>query len=99
MSELKKCWHCGYDKSKVFPKRIGVYRRTGTNYQVCCNRCHARGALKPTEEQAIKAWNTRSNAEVIDVLEELKEECILINGWWYLDRNAIDLKINQLRGE
>lgn len=51
------CNFCGHDKCKVTGKRKGGYVRTGTNYQVLCNKCFARGPTAPDQKQAITRWN------------------------------------------
>lgn len=50
------CIFCGHNKAKVNPQRVGAYRRLGTNWQVVCNKCRARGPLVETKELAIRRW-------------------------------------------
>lgn len=51
------CVFCGHDKAKANPQRVGSYRRAGTNWQVVCNRCRARGPLCETQDEAIRRWS------------------------------------------
>lgn len=53
-----ECVFCKHPKAKLYPQRIGTYRRTGTNWQVVCNRCRARGPLDTSPEQAVARWVT-----------------------------------------
>lgn len=51
---------CPFDggNTKVTGKRRGNYRREGTNYQVLCNSCGARGPLiQDDADRAVALWN------------------------------------------
>lgn len=52
------CPFCNHDKVRIVPRRIGKYSREGTNYQVLCNSCFARGSLKSNKFEARIAWNS-----------------------------------------
>jgi hypothetical protein len=39
-------------------------------YFVECRECNARSALYPTEELAIKMWNTRDHSEVLKAIDD-----------------------------
>lgn len=52
-----KCVFCGWKKAKLYPQRVGQYRRTGENWQMVCNKCRARGPLKPTPAEARSSWH------------------------------------------
>lgn len=55
------CPFCNHEKYRIVPRRIGTYSRTGTNYQVLCNNCWARGPLQSTEMEAKLMWEIRKN--------------------------------------
>lgn len=52
------CVFCGHDKAKVYPQRVGTYRRTGTKWQVVCNKCRSRGPLEITSGEAVSMWKS-----------------------------------------
>lgn len=57
MSELKPCAHCG--RSWLMVKDVEGYGVTMK--AVCCRNCWATGPYAWTDEDAIEAWNRRSN--------------------------------------
>ena len=60
VQKILPCPFCGNKKCKVTGKRRGCYSREGTNYQVLCTRCKARGGLVQEDITfAIRKWNTR----------------------------------------
>ena len=60
--ELLYCPFCGSWSVKITGKRRGNYRREGTNYQVICSRCHARGPIVQDEKREAEwKWNGRYN--------------------------------------
>lgn len=56
MEELKECPFCGSNDLT-----INEYENTNLKYYVHCQVCLASGGRDLTEQQAIKAWNTRYN--------------------------------------
>jgi len=67
MGEIKNCPFRGHDDVEVRQARVPAhydYQRkvpveTAYEYRVVCNECTSCGPARPTEEQAIDAWNTR----------------------------------------
>lgn len=56
---LSPCPFCGWGKVKCNTLRRGAYSRNGDNYQVVCNKCHARGPLAQDDpNKAILGWNS-----------------------------------------
>ena len=54
MAELKPCPFCGSERILL---RGIVWLN---NYCITCPKCGAESGYKPTEQQAIDAWNKRS---------------------------------------
>lgn len=52
------CVFCGHSKAKLYPQRVGAYRRTGTKWQVVCNKCRARGPLDDDPKCAVSNWTS-----------------------------------------
>ena len=50
------CVFCEHPRAKLYPQRVGTYRRTGTKWHVVCNRCRARGPLDDDPSSAIRKW-------------------------------------------
>lgn len=54
---LQGCPFCG-GKARMTSLRRGRFTRIGTNHQVLCNTCKARGPLVPDDiDQAAVLWN------------------------------------------
>jgi phage gp36-like protein len=66
--ELKNCPHCGSNKVELFAIPCVDHPDI---YKVYCCDCHL---LQKTEEEAVDAWNKRSNKHA-EFLEELKNSC------------------------
>ena len=60
MSELRECPLCGSKKCKVKDKAHSFYVRRWVE----CMICHCKSGRYGSNEEAISAWNTRSNAVV-----------------------------------
>ena len=72
MSELKPCPFCG---KEVFLLDVSIQPAPYARWDVCCSThdCFLRGGannLYITREEAILAWNTRSEASEITALRE-----------------------------
>ena len=66
-SELKPCAHCG-GEAYIDDDTMG-------HSVVCCKNieCRAQGPFRPTDDEAITAWNTRaSDAEIARLTEALR---------------------------
>lgn len=57
--EIKPCPFCGDDGS-TGNLQIGQEWSTDNGSCVYCNNCDTAGPIKKTDEQALKAWNTRA---------------------------------------
>ena len=55
MNELENCPFCGYDKIFVLKK----HKQNKLWCTIYCDKCFSKCGWWPTEEDAIKAWNTR----------------------------------------
>lgn len=68
MSELKPCPFCGCNSMPVNNPVTGAR-------SVLCSWCQAEGGLRPTETEAIKAWNERTSDPVkVQILVALKHQ-------------------------
>lgn len=66
MTEIQPCWGCDDGKPDIV--WIGVIRGA----QVVCHNCKCSGPARFTSDEAIKAWNTVSDAMAgIRILENL----------------------------
>ena len=65
MSELKRCPFCGGDNVGVWHSKFNTHW-----YEVHCYDCHFGLSQSYTEEEAIKAWNTRKPMDrIVERLE------------------------------
>jgi len=56
--QIMECPFCNHDKAKCLSMKRDSRSNPGTNYQVVCNKCKARGPLVPdSEKKAIDLWN------------------------------------------
>jgi len=107
---LLPCPFCNSDKLKVDSKANGyIDTRTGERHSYCrdsydvrygnfsvrCNKCHSRGGVGHTFEEAIKYWNTRD--WISKVMEELKE----LNGYneIFTIKEITDKLFSELKGD
>ena len=100
-TELLPCPFCGCKQMKII-ESDGVVRMPEPEYrQVICCQCGALSDLCETEEEAIKAWNTRTPSEPVtgEGKEALSRPFKDFLAWWVDDDCALTVQEGNTVGE